>query len=89
MLLQWYEKTALDEPQLRRLTLEVLNGNRATGLYERFGFIPKEQDGIDKCCGAFVVCVLFGRPYGFCDPQWGSIEMEMTLKREDGIIERK
>lgn len=81
-LLQWCHETSLSQLDIQRLKLEVLRGNRATGLYERFGFsIQKSGDCEDECCGAMLVCILFGRPYGICDEGWGSVEMEMTLER--------
>ena len=33
------------------MSLAVLNGNRAYGLYERFGFVAKKEDIIEECCG--------------------------------------
>jgi ribosomal protein S18 acetylase RimI-like enzyme len=61
------------------LTLEVLRGNRAIGLYERVGFQTVPSDPLDDCCGAAVVFFFMGRPYGLCNPGWGSISMEMQV----------
>jgi ribosomal protein S18 acetylase RimI-like enzyme len=61
------------------LTLEVLRGNRAIGLYERVGFHTVYSNPIDDCCGAAMVFFFLGRPYGLCNPGWGAISMEMQV----------
>lgn len=65
------------------LSLEVLGGNRAIGLYERVGFKTVPSNPIDDCCGAAVVFFFLGRPYGLCDPGWGSISMEMKVMERE------
>jgi len=79
-LLQWCEAKARSTEGINRLTLEVLRGNRAIGLYERFGFreIPK-MDPCDEACDCFCTCFVMGRPYGCCNRGWGSIVMEKRL----------
>ncbi len=89
MLLEWCEQKARSyteettssispsRERIQVLTLEVLLGNRAVGLYERYGF---EQVKIkNDCCSSFVVCCLLGRPYGCRNPEWGSVFMEKRL----------
>jgi ribosomal protein S18 acetylase RimI-like enzyme len=79
-LLDWCHQTAISEySHVARLKLEVLRGNRAIQLYERFGFDIHQTDCVEYLCGAVVVCLFFGRPYGFCNSEWGSVEMEMIL----------
>ena len=47
------------------MSLAVLRGNRAQGLYQRFGFEEQpHQDGCDECCECCFVTICFGRPYG-------------------------
>jgi ribosomal protein S18 acetylase RimI-like enzyme len=85
-LLEWCRETAINYSSgIDRLTLEVLRGNRAIGLYERFGFTAKSVDCCDEACGAVFVCCLMGRPYGMCNEGWGAIEMEMILYRREPI----
>lgn len=84
LLLEWCQETALNYgTHITRLTLEVLRGNRAIQLYERFGFKIKSVDCCDEACGAFFVCILLGRPFGFCNPSWGSAYMEKHLDRSN------
>jgi ribosomal protein S18 acetylase RimI-like enzyme len=72
-LLRWSEEKARAE-HMKKLTLEVFQGNRAIGLYERFGFkiVPPDGDCVDACCENVTVCCFFGRPYGWCHPKWGT-----------------
>lgn len=82
MLLEWCHETAISEyPHIARLLLEVLRGNPAIRLYERFGFEIKPVDCVDNVCGAILVCCFLGRPYGLCNREWGSVEMELILER--------
>ena len=78
-LLQWCEDTARSH-SARVLVLGVVNGNRAKGLYERFGFrdIPP-GDVVDVCCIVLCVFCVFGRPYGWCNPAWGATDMRKVL----------
>ena len=78
-LMQWCEATARTDPTITHLKLEVLYGNRAIGLYEKMGYEKIEEDGIAFCCGAFLVLLLFGRPYGCCDDGWGVVNMVKQL----------
>jgi ribosomal protein S18 acetylase RimI-like enzyme len=84
-LLAWCDTIALQAPPsgqapYSRLTLEVLYGNPAIGLYARKGFhtMPND-DPLDFCCASIVICCFFGRPYGCCDSSVGSMTMEKTL----------
>ena len=78
LLLGWAEAKARERASTV-LTLSVLHGNPAIRLYERLGFEAKEVDGCEQCIGGCVVCCLFGRPYGVCDPHWGSVDMKKSL----------
>jgi len=63
-LLQWAEAQAVARGDTV-MSLAVLRGNRAQGLYQRFGFEEQpHQDGCDECCECCFVTVCFGRPYG-------------------------
>ena len=78
-LLEWGEATAR-ERGAEVLTLGVVNGNPARRLYERFGFVPVEQErGCSACLhGARDLCLLsfaFGRPHSEC----GGTHMEKLL----------
>jgi hypothetical protein len=75
-LLQWAEAQALARGDTV-LSLALLRGNRAQGLYERFGFgvQPRGLDVADECCDCCFVTVFFGRPYGCCHEGWGSAFM--------------
>lgn len=71
-LLHHSENFARSEPGIEILTLDVLRGNKALSLYQRFGFEitpPKSavHNGFMNC---FVTLVV-GRPYGWCNPEWG------------------
>jgi len=86
-LLEWCKQTALDNPLIKRLTLELVNGNRAIRLFERFGFEAKSLDDcVAECLGAVVVCCYFGRPYGICNENWGAVLMEMHLVEGSALI---
>jgi len=80
-LLDWCFQTAISDESMNMLTLEVLRGNRAIGLYERFGLEIQPVDDCDECCGAVIICCLMGRPYGCCNREWGSVEMKMNIDR--------
>lgn len=78
MLMKWCEDMARAESGISRLTLSVLKGNRALGLYQRVGFeiTPHADDGFwDVCC----VTLIMGRPYGLCNPGWGSYYMVKNI----------
>ena len=63
-LLQWAEAQAVARGDTV-MSLAVLRGNRAQGLYQRFGFEEQpHQDGCDECCECCFVTLCFGRPYG-------------------------
>jgi ribosomal protein S18 acetylase RimI-like enzyme len=81
LLLDWCEQTARSyKTRIYKLTLCVINGNRAIGLYERFGFQGKtNDDACDDCCEALIICCLLGRPYGCCNPKWGATDMVKSL----------
>lgn len=82
-LLEWCHETALANPGMHKLQLEVLRGNPAIRLYERVGFEIINLDNCgEECCTAMIVCCFFGRPYGFCNKEWGSVEMCMLLERQ-------
>jgi ribosomal protein S18 acetylase RimI-like enzyme len=76
-LLVWAEATA-KERGCTVLGLGVVNGNPASRLYDRFGFVAEEVDCCDSLCGAGIVFCLLGRPYGCC-AQWGSTDMYKKL----------
>ncbi|GMI01084.1 hypothetical protein TrLO_g497 [Triparma laevis f. longispina] len=81
-LLQWGEDLAkFDNCNL--YTLEVLNGNAAIRLYERFGFVAKSDDACEWCIGAAFVCCFMGRPYGCLSPM-GAYTMEKRLEAGGG-----
>lgn len=83
-LLEWCHATALEHPQISRLQLEVLRGNRAIRLYDRFGFDIKPLNNcLGECCGAILLCCYYGRPYGMCRKEWGAVEMELLIEREE------
>lgn len=89
-LLEWCHDTAksASHTHISHLHLEVLRGNRAINLYERFGFEikPIHHGYFEECCGVMLICCFFGRPYGLCHREWGSVEMEMYLEREQEAI---
>ena len=79
-LLKWCEATARSRSGIDYLYLSVINGNRAKGLYERFGFVENpEGDCVDEFCAVAIVCCCFGRPYGCRDPAWGATDMIKEL----------
>lgn len=79
-LLQWCEDTTKSSNRYAILSLAVLRGNPAIRLYERHGFVVQEQhDAVDYCCGAIIVCCLFGRSYGCFESEWGSLIMHKAL----------
>lgn len=79
-LLQFSEEFARNQPGIEILTLEVLKGNRAVGLYQRFGFeIVPEKNPLTKCLSICCIFVCMGRPYGLCNPEWGSHSMVKKL----------
>eukprot|EP00932_Pfiesteria_piscicida_P018246 SRR837773.5104.p1 GENE.SRR837773.5104~~SRR837773.5104.p1 ORF type:complete len:130 (+),score=33.79 SRR837773.5104:57-392(+) len=61
-LLQWAEKVAI-ERGATVLTLAVVAGNPAKGLYERFGFVDQREGCVDSCLGAACTCCLLGCPH--------------------------
>lgn len=79
-LLQWTEDKARSMPQITFLSLGVVSGNRAIGLYERFGFVRKKTDVIEDLCTCLIIFFLMGRPFGLCDPNWGGFDMEKVLE---------
>lgn len=58
------------------MSLEVLCGNPAIHLYERFGFkiVPKSK--CEHMCEACILVAIMGRPYGCCNSQFGTVLME-------------
>ena len=69
------------------MSLAVLWGNRAQGLYERFGFEEQpHQDGCDECCECCFVTLCFGRPYGCCHAGWGSAFMTKSLLEKPAVV---
>jgi ribosomal protein S18 acetylase RimI-like enzyme len=79
-LLAWCDETAKSCNKYTLLSLSVLRGNSAIRLYERHGFvIQNEDDVVEQCCDAMVVCCLFGRPYGCSDSGWGSVTMHKAI----------
>jgi ribosomal protein S18 acetylase RimI-like enzyme len=88
MLLEWCHEIAISEyPYIARLQLEVLRGNRAIRLYERLGFEikPLQMGCFYASSAAILICCFFGRPYGLCNREWGSVEMEMILERGEQV----
>lgn len=80
-LLRWCEGTTKSLNKYAVMSLAVLQGNPAIRLYERHGFVVQEQhDVVDDCCDAIFVCCLFGRPYGWCENEWGSFIMHKVLQ---------
>lgn len=86
-LLQWAEAQALARGDTV-LSLAVLRGNRAQGLYERFGFgvQPRGLDVADECCDCCFVTVCFGRPYGCCHEEWGSAFMTKSVMPKPAVV---
>jgi len=77
-LLDWMEATAR-ERGMTTLSLAVIRGNRAKGLYERKGYVVKELGCCEECWGCCLLTTFFGRPYGFCHPEWGGDDMVKQL----------
>ena len=72
-LLEYSEEYVRNEIQgIEIMTLEVLKGNPAIGLYERFGYEIKPVGSFSSCCTALFVLLILGRPYGLCHPKCGS-----------------
>ena len=85
-LLQWAEAQAVARGDTV-MSLAVLRGNRAQGLYERFGFEEQpHQDGCDECCECCFVTLCFGRPYGCCHAGWGSAFMTKSLLEKPAVV---
>jgi len=78
-LLNWSEEKARNMEGINRLTLYVVNGNRASVLYERFGFVKQSENFCERCCGCIFTFCLIGRPYGCCHSECGSSFMVKTL----------
>lgn len=75
-LLHWcVQQSILNQKSMLRL--DVLNGNRAIHLYERFGFVISEYE--TDCYSSCIVCIMFGCPYGLCHTKLGSLKMEMNV----------
>ena len=72
-MLEWAEHTARSRGA-KILTLGVVNGNPATRLYERYGFVKKNSNCIEKILGDCTVTCFLGCPYSF-----GGTEMEKKL----------
>jgi ribosomal protein S18 acetylase RimI-like enzyme len=77
-LLQWAEEVARARGA-SIMTLGVINGNPASGLYERFGFSIYKESLAAKCNQCCMITFCFGRPYGMCHPRWGGASMEKPL----------
>ncbi len=79
-LLEFCENFARNEAGIEVLTLDVLKGNKALSLYDRFGFeIVPPSNACSSCCTTFWVTFLMGRPYGLCNPEWGVHTMKKKL----------
>ena len=83
-LLRWAESKARSTKKIKRLTLEVVRGNHAVALFKKFGF--EVANALDEDCFAYFgaagwTCCKYGRPYGFCNPEWGYFRMEKDLPR--------
>lgn len=74
-LLEWCEAVARARGA-RTLSLGVVAGNPARRLYERFGFVAREQGTCECICTSSLLCCLFGLPHCRC----GGIEMEKSLE---------
>merc|ERR1711862_756987 len=82
------ENYARNEPTgIEILTLDVIKGNKAITLYQRFGFeiIPPES-ALESVIRNFFVLLLVGRPYGWCNSGWGSHDDEKVTILEALII---
>mmetsp|Transcript_2248 Transcript_2248/g.2720 ORF Transcript_2248/g.2720 Transcript_2248/m.2720 type:complete len:198 (-) Transcript_2248:81-674(-) len=79
-LLEKAEEFARSEPGIEILTLDVLRGNKAVSLYERFGFeIISPKNACNSCAISCLVTFFFGRPFGWCHPEWGLHSMKKKL----------
>jgi len=79
-LLEFCENFARNEPGIEILTLDVLKGNKALSLYERFGFeIVPFSNACERGMWTFMVTLFVGRPYGWCNPEWGLHNMKKKL----------
>jgi ribosomal protein S18 acetylase RimI-like enzyme len=79
-LLQFCEDTA-KERQAKTLCLGVVDKNPAKRLYQRFGFVDKQQQD-DYLATLLVVCCLFGCPHG----GWGATDMVKDLSNTDPSV---
>ena len=82
-LMEWAEEQVRKTDNITNLKLAVPRGNRAQGLYSRLGYEPIPQDCVDECCDCFFIFLLLGRPYGCCNPEWGSLTMIKRLEDDD------
>lgn len=64
-LLQWCEARAR-ERGAQTLTLAVVARNPAKRLYERFGFVDKDEGMFRACVGSLVIFGIFGFPHCGC-----------------------
>jgi len=78
-LLKWAEEKARSMDGIDRLTLEVIDGNRAIRLYERFGFRVKPNSACMRGCYCFLTFWLVGCPYGISNMTCGSFDMVKNL----------
>jgi ribosomal protein S18 acetylase RimI-like enzyme len=77
-LLEWAEALAR-ERDAKVLSLEVLNGNPARRLYERFGLTEQPAGFCTRCCiSPLFICCFASQHYG-CS-HWGSILMTKNLQ---------
>ena len=76
-LLEWAESRAR-EHKSTVMVLEVLNGNPAKGLYERFGLEVVPASSCTRLCiSPLFICCFASFPYG-CS-HWGSVLMTKSL----------
>ncbi len=81
LLLEWAEALAR-EHNSTILALEVLNGNPAKRLYERFGLVVQPAGPCSRyCISPIFICCFASLPYG-CS-HWGSVLMTKNLKSSD------
>ena len=77
-LLEWAEALAR-ERDAKVLSLEVLNGNPARRLYERFGMTEEQAGFCTRCCiSPLFICCFASQHYG-CS-HWGSVLMTKNLQ---------
>lgn len=75
-LLEWCEQVARTRGA-SFLSLGVLNGSPARRLYERHGYVRKQQGMCSSVCGNCVVCCFFGCPFsGHCG--WTVMEKQLA-----------